>query len=76
MTRTEKVSLLMTFHTLVAPIDEQELMNKISYIVNGVDDTRIDWEPYVVFANTMIETHGALDEVEDEEEDFTDGRQD
>lgn len=67
MTKTEKVSLLMTFHTLVVPIDEQELMNKISYVVNGVDDTRIDWEPYVQFANTMIETHG---------EDFTDGRQD
>ncbi len=72
MTKTEKVSLLMTFHTLVVPIDEQELMNKISYVVNGVDDTRIDWEPYAHFANTMIEGEGQTFSGQEEE----DGRQD
>lgn len=57
LTKVQKIALLLTFHTQIKPISEDVLMLMIAWVVNGVDthitkngEPRINWEPYLQFA--------------------------
>lgn len=68
--KVQKIALLITYHTQVAPIGEPSLMLLISWVVNGVDaqlkngEPRIDWRPYLEFAEAVAA--GQPDEAEAE----------
>lgn len=59
LSKLQKIALLITFHSQVVLIEEGALMLLIAWVVNGVDaqvkdgKPRIDWGPYLKFAEDI-----------------------
>lgn len=58
MTKTEKMALLMAYHQVVEPVEEDELMKRMSYVINGIDEKFMDWTPYIDFVIQEGENNG------------------
>lgn len=43
MNKTAKIALLLQYYTRDVPIPEDELMKMVSWVINNIDDTRVDW---------------------------------
>lgn len=50
MTKTEKVALLMAFSQATG-VDEDALMQNLSYVINGIDQKFLDWDVYLNWYN-------------------------
>lgn len=44
LSKTTKIALILQYYTVYASIDEYSLMESISWIINGIDESRIDWD--------------------------------
>lgn len=73
--KIQKIALLITFHTQIVPIEEAALLLMISWVVNGVDNAvakngqpRINWEPYLQFAE---QAHREMYETQEDTQDET-----
>lgn len=44
LSKTTKIALILQYYTVYASIDEHSLMESISWIINGIDESRIDWD--------------------------------
>lgn len=71
--KIQKIALLITFHTQIVPISETELTLLIAWVVNGVDTNltkegkpRIDWGPYLSFAEAAHREMYPQEDTQDE----------
>jgi hypothetical protein len=75
LTKLQKIALLITFHSQVVLIEEGALMLLIAWVVNGVDTQikdgkpRIDWAPYLQFAEDISDSMAKTPEETSDEPD-------
>lgn len=46
MNRLQKILVLLTYHTQVQALPEDDILLMISWVINGIDDDKIVWEKY------------------------------